>query len=139
MARRPQLIHDMVQLLVRLVASPSRVVDVVEALRAVMRPAQQARGCSFAGILSANDSRRVAYVEDWDDAGELRDQFGTERFHRLLELLEVAADPPVVEFRVFSETHGLEYISSQLANMEIHRASGPNRNAIADRSEGGGR
>jgi quinol monooxygenase YgiN len=122
MARRPQLIHDMVQLLVKLVASPGRVVDVVEALRAVMRPAQQARGCSFSGVyVSANDSRHVVYVEDWDDAGELRGQFGTERFHRLLELLEMAADRPHVEFRVVSETHGLEYISRQLSNMEIHR------------------
>ena len=116
MARGTQLMHDVVQLLVRLVASPDRVLDVVEGLRAVMRPAQQARGCSFAGILSANDSRRVAYVEDWDDAGELRGQFGTERFLRLLELLEMAADPPVVEFRVVSETHGLEYISSPLSS-----------------------
>ena len=123
MARRPQLIHDMVQLLVRLVASPGRVVDVVEALRAVMRPAQQVRGCSFAGVyVSANDSRRVVYVEDWDDAGELRGQFGTERFHRLLELLEMAADRPDVEFRVVSETHGLEYISSQLPSKELDLA-----------------
>ena len=114
--------HDVVQLLVRLVASPDRVLDIVEGLRAVMRPAQQARGCSFAGIhLSANDSRRVAYVEDWDDAGELRSQFGTERFLRLLELLEMAADRPVVEFRVISETHGLEYMSSPLSNKEVHR------------------
>jgi quinol monooxygenase YgiN len=130
----------MVQLFVRLVASPARVVDVVEAFRAVMRPAQQARGCSFAGVyVSANDSGRVVYVEDWDDEGELRGHFGTERFHRLLELLEMAADPPVVEFRVISETHGLEYISSQQPNMEIPRGWGPNRNALARRPEGGGR
>ncbi len=110
----------MVQLLVRLVAAQGRVPDVIEALRAVMRPAQQARGCSFADVyLSANDGRRVVYVEDWDDAGELHRQFETERFRRLLELLESAADPPVVEFRVVSETHGLEYISSPLPHNEI--------------------
>ncbi len=120
MARKPKLIHDMMQLLVRLVASQGRVLDVVDALRAVMRPAQQARGCSVAGVyLSAIDSRHVLYVEEWDDAGELRAQFGTERFHRFLELLEMAAEPPVVEFRVVSQTHGLEYISRQLPNKEI--------------------
>ena len=111
---------DVVQLLVRLVASPGRMADVVEALRAVMRPAQQARSCSFAGVyVSANDSRRVVYVEDWDDAGELRGQFGTERFHRLLELLEMAADRPDVEFRIVADTYGLEYISSRLPNKEV--------------------
>lgn len=110
----------MVQVLVRLSASPERVDGVLDALRAVMRPAQQARGCTFAAVYrSASDSRRVVYVEEWDDAGELRAQFGSERFHRLLELLEMAADRPVLEFRTISETHGLEYITSQSSNDEL--------------------
>ena len=103
----------MIQVLVRLLAPPGRAEDVLHALRAVMRPAQQARGCSFAQIYRwANDDRRIEYVEEWDDAGELRGQFGSERFVRLLELLEIAAEPPVVEFRVISETHGLEYVTA---------------------------
>jgi quinol monooxygenase YgiN len=123
MARRPQLIHDVVQVLVRIVAAPGRVPDIVEALRAVMRPAQQARGCSFADVYrSASDSQQVAYVEEWDDAGELHAQFESERFHRLLELLEMAANRPVLEFRVISDTHGLEYITNQLTNNELDRA-----------------
>lgn len=110
----------MVQLLVRLVADPGKVPDVVGALRAVMRPAQQARGCSFAGVYkSAVEDGRVLYVEEWDDACELNRQFGTERFHRLLEVLETAADRPDVEFRMVSETHGLEYISGPLPSKEL--------------------
>ena len=78
-----------------------------------MRPAQQARGCSLAQIYRwANDDRRIEYVEEWDDAGELRAQFGSERFVRLLELLEMAAERPVVEFRAISETYGLEYMTT---------------------------
>ena len=112
----------MVQLLVRLLASPDRVDGIVDALRAVMRPAQQARGCRFAGVfVSASDRRRVVYVEDWDDPDELHRQFGTARFHRLLQLLEIASEPPVVEFRVVSETHGLEYISGQRPNELLGR------------------
>jgi len=104
----------MVQLLVRLVAAPGRVPDILYGLRAVIRPAQQARGCIFAQLCHrANDSRRIDYVEEWEDAAELRGQFGSERFVRLLEVLEMAAERPVVEFRVISETHGLEYITNQ--------------------------
>jgi hypothetical protein len=58
-------------------------------------------------------------VEEWDDPCELHRQFGTERFVRLLELLEMAAERPDVEFRVVSETCGLEYISRQLPDKEI--------------------
>jgi hypothetical protein len=77
-----------------------------------MRGAQQARGCRFAEIcLPANESMRVNYTEEWDDAKQLRVQFGSERFLRLLALIETAAEPPVVEFRTVSRTFGLEYIS----------------------------
>jgi len=122
MARNRNVFHAVVQLLVRLLAPPDRVDGIVDALRAVMRPAQQARGCSFAGVfVSASDRRRVVYAEDWDDPDELYRQFGTARFHRLLELLEIASEPPVVEFRVVSETHGLEYVSSQRPNELLGR------------------
>lgn len=103
----------MVQLQVRLVAPETRVQELVHALRAVMRGAQQARGCRFAEIcVPIGDPRRVNYVEEWDDEAELRAQFGSERFVRLLALIETAAEPPVMEFRFISKTQGLEYIDS---------------------------
>ena len=103
----------MVQLMVRLVAPPGRVPEVLDALRTVMRPAQQARGCAFAQVFNwVNDDRRIEYVEEWGDAGDLQGEFGSERFTHLLELLEVAAEPPVVEFRIVSETHGLGYVAA---------------------------
>jgi len=78
-----------------------------------MRGAQQARGCRFTQIWrQASNARWIEYVEEWDDDGELRAQFGSERFVRLLALLETAIERPVVEFRVVSETHGLEYIAA---------------------------
>ena len=111
----------MVQMLVRLSASRERVGDILDALRSVMRHAQQARGCDFTGVyLSATDRQWILYVEEWDDGDELRRQFGTTRFHRLLELLELAADRPDVEFRVITAAHGLEYITSQLPYEESH-------------------
>lgn len=103
----------MVQLLVRMVAVPGGIPELLHALRLVMRSAQQARGCAFAQIYHrANDDHRIAYIEEWDDPEELREQFTSERFHRLLELLETAAERPDVEFRVVSAIHGLEYIAA---------------------------
>ena len=100
----------MVQLLVRLLARPDEAPEVLRALRLVLRPATQARGCSFAQIYrEANDSQRFEYLEEWDDPEELRQQLKSERFVHLLELLETAAERPVVEFRIINEKHGLEY------------------------------
>jgi quinol monooxygenase YgiN len=103
----------MVQLVVRLVAPQGRVPEVLDALRTVMRPAQQARGCAFAQLFNwVNDDRRIEYVEEWDDAVDLQGELGSERFTHLLELLETSAERPVVEFRVVSKTHGLEYVAA---------------------------
>jgi len=102
----------MVQLLVRLVVRPDEVPEVLRALRSVLRPATQARGCCFAQIyVEANDSQRLEYLEEWDDPEELHQQLKSERFVHLLELLETAAEQPVVEFRIITEKYGLEYFN----------------------------
>ena len=102
----------MVQLLVRLVARPDEAPELLRALRSVLRPATQARGCGFAQIYrEANDSQRLEYLEEWDNPEELRQQLGSERFVHLLELLETAAERPVVEFRIITEKYGLEYFN----------------------------
>jgi quinol monooxygenase YgiN len=101
-----------VQLHVRLLAPADRVQDILTALRAVMLPARRDRACTFAQIsLAPDDRRRVCYVEEWADEAELRRQFRSERFVRLLEVLESAVEPPVVEFKIFSRTYGLDYIT----------------------------
>ncbi len=79
-----------------------------------MHGAQNARGCRFAQICqTADETRRIEYVEEWDNESELRGQFGSERLVRLFTLLETAVERPVVEFRVIAETHGLEYIAAE--------------------------
>jgi quinol monooxygenase YgiN len=105
--------RSVVQLMAKLIAPNEGVHELVRALRAVMWGARQARGCSFASVYcSGIEAQSVAYVEEWDDAHELRRQFGSERFTQLLALLETAAERPVVEFRVISATYGLEYITT---------------------------
>ena len=101
----------MVQLLIRLAPPRAAVDDILYALRAVMHGAQNARGCRFAQICqTADETRRIEFVEERDDERELRAQFGSERLVRLFTLLETAVERPVMEFRVIAETHGLEYI-----------------------------
>jgi quinol monooxygenase YgiN len=103
-----------VQLLVSLVATPDRVPELLYALRMVTRSAEQAIGCTSAQVFNrAGDTGRIVYVEEWDDAARLRAQFATHRFVRLLELLEASTERPNVEFRVISETHGLEYVEAE--------------------------
>ena len=112
----------MVQLLVRFIVPKDSVHEHVQALRTVLWGAQQARGCRFAEIcFPADDDGRLEYVEEWDEEAELRKQFGSERFVHLLGLLELAAKPPLIEFRVISETYGLEYVTAGRAALALKR------------------
>jgi hypothetical protein len=106
----------MIQLLARFIVPKEDLDEEVEALRTVLWGVQQARACRFAQIsFPAEDDGRIEYVEEWDNELELCAQFESERFVRLLGLFEVATKPPVIEFRVISETYGLEYITSRRA------------------------
>jgi quinol monooxygenase YgiN len=110
----------MVQLLVRLIVPKDDLNEQVLALRTVLWGAQQARGCRFAQIsFPAEDDGRIEYVEEWDNERELSEQFGSERFVHLLGLLELAAKPPLIEFRVFSATYGLEYVTAGRAALAL--------------------
>lgn len=92
-------------------APQDRVQEILSALRTVLLPARRDRACTFAQItLAPDDQRRIGYVEEWIDEAHLRRQFRTERFVHLLEVLETACEAPVVEFKVFSRTYGLDYI-----------------------------
>jgi quinol monooxygenase YgiN len=110
----------MVQFLVRLIVPKDGVHEQVQAFRTVLWGAQQARGCRFAQIcFPADDDGQLEYVEEWDDEAELRKQFGSERFVHLLALLELAAKPPIIEFRVFSATYGLEFVTGGRAALAL--------------------
>jgi hypothetical protein len=94
-----------------MVADASHLDDMVQALLRLVA-AQQTRGGRFAQVYRwANAPQQIDYVEEWDEESNLRRPFGTERFVRLLQVLETAVAPPFVEFRDVSSTHGLEFIA----------------------------
>ena len=101
-----------VQLLGRLMAAPGRA-QLVEALRLMKRQAHGRRGCSDASVAADIDDAGVLwYSEEWEDLEDLEGYMRTNAFARMLALLEAAVQPPLMEFRVISETRGLEYVAA---------------------------
>ena len=120
---------SVVELTVRLVAAPDRVDDIVRTLvLVVMLPAQQLPGCRFAQVYQrVREPLRVDYVEEWDDLAGLRPELSGERFGRLLQVVEMAAEAPEIEFRSIAETHGVDYVATQRAQQQLEDAQAGQR------------
>jgi len=107
---RSALIERMIELRLCLQAHPRRTRSLVTALQSLARLARLERGCLEAHLFAeSDDSRHLCYSEVWDAEESLRSMLRSERFTHLVELMEMSADPPSLDFRTIAETRGLEF------------------------------
>lgn len=100
----------MIELCLCLRASPRQTQSLVAALQALARMAGLERGCLEAHVFTvSNDPRRLYYSELWDAEENLRSMLCSERFTHLVELMEMAVEPPSLDFRTITEIRGLEF------------------------------
>ncbi len=80
------------------------------ALRALERQAKLQRGCLETHLfMESRDHRSLCYTEAWDTEDNLGLMLCSEHFTRLAELMETAAEPPVLDFRTITAIRGLEF------------------------------
>jgi quinol monooxygenase YgiN len=104
----------MVQLQVRITAATGQFHQVIEALHSVMRGVLREGVCSEAHLASDVDEGNVAwYFEEWPSAEEFERHLRSDRFARLLAVLEISAEPPSLQCRLVSESRGLDYVAAQ--------------------------
>jgi hypothetical protein len=58
-----------------------------------------------------SDESTVQYVEEWATEEAMRLHVRSERFTRLLEVLESASQAPCIQFDFVTETRGLDYVA----------------------------
>jgi quinol monooxygenase YgiN len=110
----------MVQVFVRLAASRDRARQVAEALRSFESGAKQDRGCESASVyVSLQQPDYFVLEEDWTTEADLRRHVRSGDFTALLELMEISANRPVLEFRFVDHTRGLDYVA------EVHGEARP--------------
>ena len=92
----------------------------IDALRSLMVPTRRERGCTSCQLAlssESSDPMRLSYVEDWSSEEDLREQVRSDRFSRLLELMESASERPHLRFDLGSETRGLDYVEEVRAGV----------------------
>ena len=86
----------------------------VEALRSLMEPTRPDNGCigcELALSSTFDDPPGIRYVEDWSSEAELRKRVQSDRFLRLVAVMEEADSPPQLTFALASGTRGLDYVA----------------------------
>jgi len=77
-----------------------------------MRPAQLDRGCASARLYSEiGNPECLNYVEEWKSEEDLKRNLRSERFVRLVAIMEIAAGPPALTFSHVIDGDGLEFAS----------------------------
>ena len=102
----------MVRLAVALVAPAIGTQQLVHALRFLASPTRLEAGCLGCRVWTEDsDESTVRYVEEWATEEAMRQRVRSERFTRLLEVLESAQEAPSVQFEFVMATRGLDYVA----------------------------
>jgi quinol monooxygenase YgiN len=92
----------------------------IDALCSLMVPTRRERGCVSCQLelsSESSDPMRISYSEVWSSEEELREQVRSERFLRLLELMENALEPPQLRFELPGGERGLDYVEEVRAGL----------------------
>ena len=81
-------------------------------MRLLASPTRIEPGCLGCRVWTEDSEEpTVRYVEEWATEDAMRRRVRSQRFTRLLEVLESAPLPPRVEFDFVTETRGLDYVA----------------------------
>jgi quinol monooxygenase YgiN len=106
----------MVHLLITLRATKSTAPHLVAALRTLMGAVRLEPGFDASSVWTTeredDGGLVVHYEEQWADEKAMEARVRSDRFTKLLEVVERAPDDPKVEFQFVAKRHGLEYVET---------------------------
>jgi len=95
----------------RIVVRAAKREELRRALAAWIGPTQVESGCMNCRILQEdNEPRSFRYEAQWKTQDDLMRHLRSEHYKRLLVLMDLGEEPPVVEFHTVTETKGLDLI-----------------------------
>lgn len=101
----------MISMSLRIVPQPHRVEELIHALRLQMSRTEVQPGCIQCRLSQDQRERNVVfYQEQWDCWSEIEKHIRSDRFARILELMELSTVTPELSFCDIHETRGMEYV-----------------------------
>jgi quinol monooxygenase YgiN len=101
----------MISMNLKIVPLPRRTAELIHALRIQMSRTEAQPGCIQCRLgQDERESNVVFYQEDWDGWAEIEKHIRSDRFGRILELMELSTVTPELIFCDIHETRGMEYV-----------------------------
>jgi len=98
---------------VRIVVTPAKREQLRRALAAWAGPTEVEPGCLSCRILQDGDNPQAfCYEAQWKSRDDLLRHVRSQHYKRLLLLMDLGSEPPLVEFHTVAETQGLDFIQS---------------------------
>lgn len=95
----------------KIVAPPNRSIAILNALRLQIGPTQVQPGCIRCELCQdALDPNIIFYREEWNCWSDLEKHIRSDRFSRILDLMETSERPPDLTFQDVTEIRGMEYV-----------------------------
>ena len=96
---------------IRMIIPPENHCDALEILASVSEQTQFEPGCVCSRIYrDVNDDRITLLEELWLTLEHLRQHLQSEKFRKILLVIEMAGEPPEIRFDTIAETSGMEII-----------------------------
>jgi len=96
---------------IRIVVAPTKREQVQRALAAWAGPTAVESGCLSCRILQEGSNLdAVCYEAQWRNRDDLLRHLRSEHYKRLLILMDLGSEPPLVQFHIVAETKGLDLI-----------------------------
>ena len=91
---------------------PEQTREITGALGALVRRARQDRGCLHADLCQVvGQPHHLLVRSDWSDENALKRYVRSRDFTQLLAILDMAVEPPALEFTLGGTTRGLDYVA----------------------------
>src|SRR5580765_7810614 len=107
------VIEEMIIELVSIVTPPDKRLELGSGLNSFLEMTREEPGCTSAILYQDWSEANVLYVESrWESVSDLVQHIRLDRYKRLLLLMELGAEPPVIEFLTVSDVKGLDFIKA---------------------------
>src|SRR5262245_63813308 len=99
--------------LISIVTPPEKLEELGDGLHSFLDMTKEEPGCNSATLYQDWMDANVLYLEfRWETVSDLIQHIRMDRYKRLLLLMELGAEPPVIEFLTVSDVKGLDFIKA---------------------------